>query len=34
DPAHAPARPFYLRAPDVKPPAGAAPELAHTAASS
>ncbi|WP_315735569.1 MULTISPECIES: tRNA (adenosine(37)-N6)-threonylcarbamoyltransferase complex dimerization subunit type 1 TsaB [unclassified Bradyrhizobium] len=34
DPAHAPARPFYLRAPDVKPPAGAARAPAQTAVSS
>ncbi|MGJ4969037.1 tRNA (adenosine(37)-N6)-threonylcarbamoyltransferase complex dimerization subunit type 1 TsaB [Bradyrhizobium sp. HKCCYLRH1073] len=34
DPAHAPARPFYLRAPDVKPPAGAARQPAQTAVSS
>ncbi|GLH77771.1 tRNA (adenosine(37)-N6)-threonylcarbamoyltransferase complex dimerization subunit type 1 TsaB [Bradyrhizobium sp. SSBR45G] len=33
DPAHAPARPFYLRAPDVKPPAKAVPEPARTVAS-
>jgi len=33
DPAHAPARPFYLRAPDVKPPAGMATDRVHTAAS-
>jgi N6-L-threonylcarbamoyladenine synthase/tRNA threonylcarbamoyladenosine biosynthesis protein TsaB len=33
DPAHAPARPFYLRAPDVKPPADAPLEPVRTAAS-
>ncbi|XUM23766.1 tRNA (adenosine(37)-N6)-threonylcarbamoyltransferase complex dimerization subunit type 1 TsaB [Bradyrhizobium oligotrophicum S58] len=33
DPAHAAARPFYLRAPDVKPPATATSELAQTAVS-
>jgi tRNA threonylcarbamoyladenosine biosynthesis protein TsaB len=32
EPAHAPARPFYLRAPDVKPPANLAREPAQTAA--
>ena len=32
DPARAPARPFYLRAPDVKPPANPAREPAQTAA--
>ncbi|MGY3449293.1 tRNA (adenosine(37)-N6)-threonylcarbamoyltransferase complex dimerization subunit type 1 TsaB [Bradyrhizobium sp. USDA 4353] len=31
DPDHAPARPFYLRAPDVKPPAGAMPSPVQTA---
>ncbi|CCD94509.1 putative Glycoprotease family protein [Bradyrhizobium sp. ORS 375] len=34
DPAHAPARPFYLRAPDVKPPAPASIEPVRTAVSS
>ncbi|WP_315780864.1 MULTISPECIES: tRNA (adenosine(37)-N6)-threonylcarbamoyltransferase complex dimerization subunit type 1 TsaB [unclassified Bradyrhizobium] len=33
DPAYAPARPFYLRAPDVKPPASAPLEPVRTAAS-
>ncbi|WP_257167716.1 tRNA (adenosine(37)-N6)-threonylcarbamoyltransferase complex dimerization subunit type 1 TsaB [Bradyrhizobium sp. SRS-191] len=33
DPAHAPARPFYLRAPDVKPPAGAMLDPVQTAVS-
>jgi len=32
EPAHSPARPFYLRAPDVKPPANLAREPAQTAA--
>ncbi|UFZ02252.1 tRNA (adenosine(37)-N6)-threonylcarbamoyltransferase complex dimerization subunit type 1 TsaB [Bradyrhizobium ontarionense] len=32
EPAHAPARPFYLRAPDVKPPANLPLEPAQTAA--
>ncbi|MGJ4931054.1 tRNA (adenosine(37)-N6)-threonylcarbamoyltransferase complex dimerization subunit type 1 TsaB [Bradyrhizobium sp. HKCCYLS2038] len=34
DPAQAPARPFYLRAPDVKPPANAPREPAQTSVSS
>ncbi|MGJ4993016.1 tRNA (adenosine(37)-N6)-threonylcarbamoyltransferase complex dimerization subunit type 1 TsaB [Bradyrhizobium sp. HKCCYLS3077] len=34
DPAQAPARPFYLRAPDVKPPATAVQQPAQTALSS